>query len=591
MSETVGDFIVGRLRAWGVDRVFGYPGDGITGLTSGLRRARDEVEFVQVRHEETAALLAGAYVKYGGAPFGVCIATSGPGAVHLLNGLYDAKMDGQPVVALVGQQPRTVLGGDYYQEVDLPALLKDVAGAYCHVATHPAQVRHLVDRAVRIALAERTVTALIVPNDLQEADAVTDAPAEHARMRSSTGWSAPRVVPEQRDLQRAAEVLNAGERVAMLVGRGALGATDQVTQVADRLGAGVAKALLGRTVLADDLPWVTGSIGLLGTTASWELMQGCDTLLMVGSNLPYAEFLPPDGGARGVQIDLDGRRLGFRYPTEVNLVGDSAATLDALLPLLEPRADGAWREKVAGWTADWWESVEQRALMDADPVNAQRVVWELGRRMPADAMLACDTGTATGLFARDLKLTPDHLAWVSGNLLTMGVGVPYALAAKFAHPDRPAIALLGDGAMQMNGLSELVSVAQRWRSWSDPRLVVLVLNNGDLNFVSWEQRVMGGDAKFEQSQDLPEVPYAAYAQLLGLKGIRITRTEEIGAAWDEALAADRPVVVDAVVDPDIPPLPPHLTAENAKNLVTALAKGDADRASVVRQAFRQLLRG
>jgi pyruvate dehydrogenase (quinone) len=377
----------------------------------------------------------------------------------------------------------------------------------------------------------------------------------------------------------------------MLVGRGALGATDEVTNVAETLGAGVAKALLGRTVLDDGLPWVTGAIGLLGTSAAWELMQGCDTLLMVGSNLPYGEFLPPEGAARGVQIDVDGRRVGFRYPTEVNLVGDSAATLSALAPLLERKADRSWREQVERWTADWWETVEKRAMLDADPVNPQRVVWELGRRLPADAMLSCDTGTATGFFARDLRLGPSHLAWISGNLLTMGSGLPYAIAAKLAHPGRPAIALLGDGAMQMNGLGELVTVAQRWRSWDDPRLVVLVLNNRDLSFVTWEQRTMGASPKFPPSQDLPDVPYADYARLLGLGGIRIERPEDIGPAWDEALAADRPVVLDAVVDPDVPPLPPHLDAEQARNLAKALAKGDPDRRTVIRQAFRQLLRG
>ena len=591
MTTTVADFLVERLHGWGVRRVFGYPGDGITGITSALRRAQERVEFVQVRHEETAGLLAGAYVKYGGEPPGVCLATSGPGAIHALNGLYDAKMDGQPVVALLGQQARTVLGGDYYQEVDLPSLFKDVAGAYCHTATHPAQVRHLVDRAVRIALAERTVTALILPNDLQEAEAQADAPAEHARLRSSIGWSAPRTVPVRADLERAAEILNAGERVAMLVGRGALGATAEVTAVAEALGAGVAKALLGRTVLDDRLPWVTGAIGLLGTSASWELMQGCDTLLMVGSNLPYSEFLPPEGAARGVQIDLDGRRLGFRYPTELNLVGDSAATLEALLPLLERKTDRSWREQVEGWTAEWWQTVEDRAMLDADPLNPQRVVAELDRRLPADAMIAADTGTATGFFARNLRLTPGHIAWISGNLLTMGNGLPYAIAAKTAHPDRPAIALLGDGAMQMNGLGELVTVAQRWRGWSDPRLVVLVLNNRDLNFVTWEQRVMGGDVKFSASQDLPDVPYGRYAELLGLRGVRVEDPQEVGAAWDAALSADRPTVIDAVVDPDVPPLPPHITVEHARNMTQALLQGDPDRRGIVKQAFRQLLGG
>ena len=591
MSTTVGDFIIDRLHAWGAERIFGYPGDGITGITSALRRAEDRMEFVQVRHEETAGFLAGAHVKYGGGAFGVCLVTSGPGAIHALNGLYDAKLDGQPVVAILGQQARTVLGGSYYQEIDLQSLYKDVAGAFCQTATHPAQLRHLVDRAVRIALADRTVTAIIVPNDLQELEAITDAPAEHARLRSSVGYTAPRIVPEQRDLQRAADVLNAGRRVAMLVGRGALHASAEVTAVADALGAGVAKSLLGRTVVADREPWVTGPIGLLGSTASWHLMQECDTLLMVGCNLPYGEFLPPEGAARGVQIDLDGRRLGFRYPTEVNLVGDSAATLGQLLPLLDRRDDRSWREQVEGWTAEWWETVEHRALLDADPINPQRVVWELDRRLPADAMIACDTGTATGFFARDLHLTPDHLAWLSGNLLTMGSAVPYAIAAKLAHPDRPAIALLGDGAMQMNGLGELVTVQQRWRSWADPRLVIVVFNNRDLNFVTWEQRVMGGDAKFAPSQDLPDVPYASYAELLGLAGRRVARLEDLGPAWDAALSADRPFVLDVVVDPDVPPLPPHLTAEQARNMAKALWHGDPDRSGVIRQAFRQVLRG
>jgi pyruvate dehydrogenase (quinone) len=591
MSVTVGDFIVERLHAWGAERIYGYPGDGITGITSALRRAAEQVEFVQVRHEETAGFLAGAHVKYGGGAFGVCLVTSGPGAIHALNGLYDAKLDGQPVVAILGQQARTVLGGSYYQEIDLQSLYKDVAGSFCQTATHPAQIRHLVDRAVRIALADRTVTAIIVPNDLQELEAVTDAPAEHARLRSSVGYTAPRIVPEPADLQRAADVLNAGERVAMLVGRGALGATAEVTAIADALGAGVAKALLGRTVVADRQPWVTGPIGLLGSTASWHLMQECDTLLIVGSNLPYGEFLPPEGAARGVQIDIDGRRLGFRYPTEVNLVGDSAATLGQLLPLLDRKSDRQWRERVEAWTEIWWETVERRALLDADPINPQRVVWELDQRLPADAMIACDTGTATGFFARDLHLTPDHLAWISGNLLTMGCAVPYAIAAKLAHPDRPAIALVGDGAMQMNGLGELVTIQQRWQSWIDPRLIVVVFNNRDLNFVTWEQRAMGGDAKFSAAQDLPDVPYAPYAELLGLAGRRVERPDDLGPAWDAALAADRPFVLDVVVDPDVPPLPPHLTGEQARNMVTALWRGDPDRSGVIRQAFRQVLGG
>ena len=588
MSENVGDFIVARLQDWGVRRIYGYPGDGINGITAGIRRTEGAVDFVQVRHEETAAFCACAHAKYSG-ELGVCLATSGPGAIHMLNGLYDAKLDHQPVLAIVGQQPRTALGTNYIQEVDLVSLFKDVAGDYVHMATHPAQLRHLIDRAVRTALAGRTVACVIVPADVQEEDAVPDPPRKHAFTRSSTGLSHPVVVPTPGDLQRAAEVLNAGERVAILVGQGALGAREEVRQVADLLGAGVAKALLGKGVLSDEEPYVTGTIGIIGTKASWKLMQHCDTLLMVGSNMPYPEFLPEPGSARGIQIDIDGQMLGFRYPTELNLVGDSAHTLRALMPLLERKADRSWRERVEGWVADWWKVVEARAMNDADPINGQRVLWELSPRLPDRAMLSCDCGTATGWYARDVKMREDMIGWVSGNLLTMGSGVPYAIAAKFAHPDRPCVALLGDGAMQMNGMGELVTVAKYWAEWADPRLVILVLNNGDLSYVTWEQRAMVGDVRFEASQDLPDVPYARYAELLGLEGIRVERPEDIGPAWDRALAAERPVLIDAVVDPNVPPLPPHITFEQAKAMTRSLLKGDPDRGAIVRQTLRDLI--
>jgi pyruvate dehydrogenase (quinone) len=589
MAGTVGDFVIQRLVEWGVRRIYGYPGDGINGITAGLRRSGDAIDFVQVRHEETAAFCACAHAKYSGGDLGVCLATSGPGAIHLLNGLYDAKLDHQPVLAIVGQQPRTVLGANYIQEVDLVSLYKDVAGDYLQAASHPAQMRHLLDRAIRTALAERTVTALIVPADLQQEDAVEEPPHKHAFVQSSAGVATPRVVPERADLERAAEILNSGERVAMLVGQGALGARAEVRQVAETLGAGVAKALLGKAVLDDDIPWVTGAIGMLGTKASWKLMQECDTLLIVGSNMPYSEFLPAEGEARGIQIDIDGRMLGFRFPTEANLIGDSAATLQALLPLLERKEDRRWRERVEGWVADWWKVVEARAMNDADPVNGQRVLWELSSRLPANATIACDCGTATGWYARDVKMRESMIGSLSGNLLTMGSAVPYAIAAKFTHPDRPCVALVGDGAFQMNGLNELVTVAKYWQRWSDPRLVFLVLNNRDLAFVSWEQRALVGDVKYEATQDLPDVPYARWAELLGLKGIRVDHPDQIGPAWDEALAADRPVVLEAIVDPDVPPLPPHITIEEASAMARSLLKGDPDARGVVRQTLRELI--
>jgi pyruvate dehydrogenase (quinone) len=539
--------------------------------------------FVQARHEENAALMACAHAKFGGG-LGVCMVTSGPGAIHALNGLYDAMLDHQPVLAIVGQQPRTVLGTRSFQEVDLGNLFKDVAHEYVQTAVHPEQAAQLVDRAARIALAERTVTCLIVPNDLQECELEDAAP----RRRPSSDYTTPRVVPAEHDLQRAADVLNAGERPALLIGQGALHATDEVMAVARRLGAGVAKALLGKAAVPDDLSWVTGSIGLLGTRPSWEMMQHCDTLLIVGSNLPYPEFLPDPRRARGVQIDIDGRLVGLRYPTEVNLVGDSAATLQALLPRLESREHSAWRRRVEEWVRDWWKVVEARAMHEADPLNPQRVFWELTEELPDDAIVTCDCGTATAWYARDVRLRRGMLASLSGNLSTMGSGVPYAIAAKFVHPDRPVIALVGDGAMQMNGNNELLTIAKYWEGWTDPRLVVLVLNNADLNFVTWEQRATHGDAKFVASQNLPVFPYADYAEMIGLRGIRVDRPGDVGPSWQAALEAERPVVLEAVVDPNVPPLPPHITFEQAASMTRALLKGDPDASGVVRQSMREL---
>jgi len=571
-----------------VRRIYGYPGDGINGVIGAFTRSSNgqRPEFIQVRHEEMAAFMACAHAKFTDR-LGVCMATSGPGAIHLLNGLYDAKIDHQPVVAVVGQQARAGLGGNYQQEVDLSTLFKDVAHEFVQIAMEPAQIRHLVDRACRIALAERTVTAIILPNDVQEADAVEQPPHTHGTVHSGPGYRPPRVIPSGEDLDRAAAVLNAGDRVAMLVGQGALHAADEVIAVADRLGAGVAKALLGKAVVADDLPFVTGSIGLLGTKPSWTLMQECDTLLMVGSSFPYSEFLPEEGQARGVQIDIDGRMLGIRYPMEVNLVGDSAETLRALIGRLERKQDRAWREQIEQEVAQWWKLIEQRAQLTADPVNPQLVFHELSKRLPDGAILTSDSGSAANWYARDIKLRKGMMGTLSGTLATMGPGVPYAIAAKFAHPSRPVFALVGDGAMQMNGINELITIAKYRDRWPDQRLAVLVLNNRDLNQVTWEQRAMSGDPKFEGSQHLPDFPYARYAELLGLKGIRVQRPEEVGSAWDEALRADRPVVYEAITDPEVPPLPPHITLEQAKALSSALLAGDPNAGRIIKQAFKQ----
>ena len=586
MTQTVGDFLVERLHAWGVKKIFGYPGDGINGVFGALNRADGKIEFIQARHEEMAAFMASAYAKFTG-ELGVCIATSGPGASHLVTGLYDARLDHMPVLAITGQQARTAIGGHYQQEVDLPSLLKDVAGAFVEQASAPAQVRHLVDRAIRIAIGERRVTAIVLPNDLQE-QTYEEPPRKHGTVHSGIGFSKPKTVPYEADLRRAADVLNGGGKVAILVGAGALHATEEVIAVADRLEAGAAKALLGKAALPDDLPWVTGSIGMLGTKPSYEMMVHCDTLLMVGSGFPYSEFLPKEGQARGVQIDLAPDMLSLRYPMEVNLVGDAAETLRALLPLLEPKSDGAWRKSIGKNVAEWWKTLEARAMESANPVNPQRVTWELSPRLPERVILTSDSGSCANWYARDLKMRRDMMASLSGGLASMGAAVPYAIAAKFAHPDRPVIALVGDGAMQMNNMAELITVAKYWRRWSDHRWIVCVFNNEDLNQVTWEQRVMEGDPKFNASQQIPNVPYHRFAELIGLKGIYVDRPEVMGAAWDEALAADRPVVLEVKTDPEVPPLPPHITFEEAKHLTEALVKGDPREDSVIRGAAKQV---
>jgi len=587
MANTVSDFLWQRLHGWGVRRVFGYPGDGINGLIGALDRTEGAIDFVQVRHEEMAAFMACAHAKYTG-EVGVCLATSGPGAIHLLNGLYDAAADHMPVLAIVGQQARAALGGHYQQEVDLQTLFKDVAGAFVQQASVPAQIRHLVDRAMRIAMAERRVTCIILPNDLQELDAVETPPRKHGTVHSGIGYERPLVIPTRAQLQHAAEVLNAGSKVAMLVGAGALQATEEVIAVAERLGAGVAKALLGKAAVPDDLPFVTGSIGLLGTRPSWDMMMECDTLLMVGSGFPYSEFLPKEGQARGVQVDIEPGMLSLRYPMEVNLVGDSKATLEALLPLLQPKSDRSWRERIEGNVAEWWRTLEGRAMHAADPINPQRIFWELSPRLPDRCIIAGDSGSHTNWYARDVKMRRGMMASLSGGLATMGSGMPYAVGAKFAYPDRPVLAICGDGAMQMNGMNVLITVAKYWQRWADPRLVVLVLNNRDLNQVTWEQRVMAGDPKFLASQSLPDVRYHKYAELLGLKGIFVGDPERIAPAWDEAFAADRPTVVEFYADPNVPPLPPHITFEEARAFATSLF-GEPERGSVLKNTAREII--
>ncbi|EKE43204.1 hypothetical protein OCGS_2795 [Oceaniovalibus guishaninsula JLT2003] len=589
MSDTVSDFVVERLAAWGVEVIFGYPGDGINGVIGALDRADGRIRFVQVRHEEMAAFMASAYAKFKG-ELGVCLATSGPGAAHLVTGLYDAKADHMPVLAIAGQHPRTALGSHDQQEIDLTALFKDVASSFVQQAAVPQQVRHLVDRAIRTAVGERAVTALILPADLQDMQYRSPTHA-HGMQHSGIGYSVPRTIPHDADLQRAAKVLNEGRKVALLVGAGALGARDEVVAVADRLQAGAAKALLGKSLLADDLPWVTGCIGLLGTQPSSDMMRDCDTLLMIGCGFPWSEFLPEEGQARGVQIDLKPDMLSLRYPMEVNLCGDAAETLRALLPLIEQKTDTAWRDTIAAKLEAWWALLEERAMVPAHPVNPQRVVWEMSPRLPADVVVTSDSGSCANWYARDFRIRDGMMCSLSGGLASMGAAVPYAIAAKFAHPDRPVVALVGDGAMQMNNMAELITAAKYWKDWSNPHFVVCVFNNQDLNEVTWEQRVMEGNPKFAASQTLPNVPYHKFAELIGLKGIFVDDPERLGPAWDEALAHPGPVVLEVRTDPEVPPLPPHIEVGQAVNYMKAVIKGDPEERRMIRGSARQVLAG
>ena len=591
MAKNVSDFVIDRMEAWGVRRVFGYPGDGIAGLDKSIDDAdkAGRIKFVQVRHEEMAAFMATAHAKFTG-EVGVCMATSGPGAVHLLNGLYDARSDHMPVVALVGQHGTPVIGGSDQQELDLKVLFKDVAGAYCEMASTPVQVRHLIDRAFRIAISEKRVTCVILPANIQVEDAVEKPPHGHGYEHSSVGYVAPNVVPVDAELRRAAAILNGGRKVSILIGAGAMNATDEVIAVADLLGCGVAKALLGKAAVPDDLPFVTGSIGLLGSEPSSDMMLGCDTLLMIGSGFPWTEFLPKEGQARGVQIDIDPAMLGLRYPMDVHLHGDSKATLQALIPLLERKSDRSWRTKIEKNVARWWKTAEARAMAKAEPLNPQRVFWELSGRLPDDAIVTADSGTVANWYARDLRFRRGMMGSLSGGLASLGAGTPYAVAAKFAYPERTVIATMGDGAMQMNGLNVLITVSKYWREWSSPRWICLVLNNRDLSQVTWEERAQSGDPKTTSTQSIPDVPYHKWAELLGLRGIFVDHPDQVGAAWDEALASDRPVLLEAYTDANVPCLPPHITKEQAFAFMHSLPM-EPEKGGVIRNSARQVLAG
>ncbi|MGW2834483.1 thiamine pyrophosphate-requiring protein [Streptomyces sp. NPDC001286] len=584
MSTKVSDQILQRLRDWGVDHVFGYPGDGINGLLAAWGRAENQPRFVQSRHEEMSAFEAVGYAKFSGR-LGVCVATSGPGAIHLLNGLYDAKLDHVPVLAIVGQTHRTAMGGSYQQEVDLHTLFKDVASDFIETVTVPEQLPNVIDRAIRTAYARRCPTAIIVPGDVQELD-YSPPTHEFKMVPSSLDRSSWTAVPSEDALQRAAEILNSGDKVAILVGQGAAGARAEVERIAEVLKAGVAKALLGKDVLSDELPYVTGSIGLLGTRPSYELMRDCDTLLTIGSSFPYTQFMPEFGKARGVQIDIDPHMVGMRYPYEVNLVGDAKATLERLIPLIDPARGPEWYDTVCDNVTRWRGVMERRAQLSADPINPEYVTHALDALLPENVIITSDSGSAANWYARHLTMRPGMRSSLSGTLATMGPGVPYAIGAKFAHPDRPAIALVGDGAMQMNGLAEMITAAKYRHAWEDPRLIVAVYNNRDLNQVTWEMRAMEGAPSFLPSQEIPDVQYAAFARSLGLTGVRVEKPEDVEAGWRAGLEADGPAVIEFLTDPAVPPIPPHATWEQMEATAASILKGDADRGSMIKQGLK-----
>lgn len=577
-QRTVSDLMVERLQAWGVDRVFGYSGDGINGFMGALRRSQGKVDFVQARHEEAAAFMAVGHGKYTGG-VGVVTSTQGPGAVHLLNGLYDAKMDSVPVVAIIGQQSTTVLGSAYMQEIDLLTLFKDVAAQFAQLASSPEQVPMLIDRAFRTALETRSPCVVIVPHDIQTAEA-PELEHEHGIVVTAPVWHPARVMPRDEELETAADILSKGERIAIFVGQGAKEAEKEVVALAEKLDAGITTSLLGKPYVDETLPYAVGTMGHLGTTASAFLLENCDTLLIIGSNDPWTEFYPKPGTAKAVQIDIDGRKIANRYPVEVGLVGDAAETLSVLTKRLDGKQQPsrtAWRTDVEEQVRAWRQLSEERANIPAEPVNPELVIRELNGRLPDNAQLSIDVGSCVYWYARQLILPPGVPAHLSGTLASMGCAIPYGLAAKLAHPERPLVALAGDGGMQMLGVAELITVAHRWRDWADPRFVVCVFNNRDLAEVSWEQRETEAEPRFPASQEIPDFPYAAYAELLGLAGIRVEDPAKLGDAWDYALSVDRPAVIEVLTDPSIPLLPPFPAgAEKLEGMRSALEEEGAN---------------
>ena len=571
------DLLFDRLADWGVSIVFGMPGDGINGFVEALRQRQDRIRFIQVRHEEAAALMACGYAKFT-RRLGVCLATSGPGAIHLLNGLYDAKLDGAPVLAITGQTYHDLIGTRYQQEVDLLSLFKDVAG-YNQQVLSSGHVQALVDAGCRHALASKGVAHLNCAVDLQEQKLSEDEQSvKKVEGHTSAAWIAPIVVPREEDLRLAALLLNEGRKTVILAGQGALGAVEELEQFAERLGAPIIKPLLGKAVVPDDSPYTTGGIGLLGTLPSELAMEECDTLLLAGTSFPYIEYYPKPGQARAVQIDKDPTRIGLRYPVDVGLTGDAKATLQALLPLLKMREDRSFLDLARQRMEEWKELLLTRATREEVPLKPQVVAAHLSDLLEEDAILSTDSGTVTSWAAQHIQIKRGQQFSCSGTLATMAPGLPYAIAAQLAYPDRQCVAFVGDGGFTML-MGEFVTAVK----YGLPITVVIVKNN-TLGMIKWEQMVFLGNPEY--GVELQPIDFVKFAEACGGRGFRCETPEEVPEALKAALSSNQPSLVEAVVDPFEPPMPPKVSLKQTLNMAEALARGQPNRGRIALTLFR-----
>lgn len=581
MASTAADILVECLLNWGVDTVFGLPGDGINGIMESLRKQQEKIRFVQVRHEESAAFMACGYAKWTGRP-GVCLATSGPGGIHLLNGLYDAKMDSQPVLAITGQHYHDLIDTYAQQDVDLDLLFKDVA-VYSTRVMGAAHVENVTNLACRKALAYRGVAHICFPTDIQEHTLKDDKRSmRNLPHHESVARARRAVLPSDEPMRIAAQILNDGKKVAILAGQGALDASDELEALAEKLGAPVIKALLGKAVLPDDSPYTTGGLGLLGTRPSQEAMEECDTLFIVGSSFPYIEFYPKPDQAHSVQLDLDPARIGLRYPVDVGLVGDSKATLQALLPMLLRKEERSFLDEAQSAMKEWRQTMEERASRSEMPMKPQVVAWELGKRLSPQAIVSCDSGTNTTWWARHIPVKKGQMHSCSGTLASMACGLPYAIAAQIAYPDRQCVAFVGDGGFTM--LMGEFATAVKYKL---PIKVVVVKNN-TLGMIKWEQMIFLGNPEY--GVDLQPIDYAAFARCCGATGFTIEDPKRCGEILDEALAVSGPVLIEAVVDPFEPPIPPKIKPEQALHFAEALIKGEPNRERIALTALSDTVR-